>query len=144
MNAYCYGPYVHIIEFATFQARCQMNSLPSGKRGDVSCLLVLILILLECSLLFLPCSKPQKVTPSLGKFAWFTLKSSSCFIELTLNSPRDVICMSSPFFLSCKYFQLCVFAIIQSVPQTPPESFHIHFPCVTLPMQGMEVFSLLF
>lgn len=36
MNAYCSGPYVHLIEFATFQARCQMDSLLSGERGNVS------------------------------------------------------------------------------------------------------------
>lgn len=33
--------FVHLIEFVTFQASCQMGSLPSGKRGNVFCLLVL-------------------------------------------------------------------------------------------------------
>lgn len=35
MHAYCYGPYVHLIEFVTSQAKCQMGSVPSGKKGNV-------------------------------------------------------------------------------------------------------------
>lgn len=35
-NSGCYGPYVHLIEFATFQAECQMDSLPSDKSNEVS------------------------------------------------------------------------------------------------------------
>lgn len=31
----CYGPYVHLIEFASFQAECQMDSLPSDKCHEV-------------------------------------------------------------------------------------------------------------
>lgn len=31
----CYGPYVHLIEFASFQAECQMDSLPSDKSDEV-------------------------------------------------------------------------------------------------------------
>lgn len=31
----CYGPYVHLIEFASFQAACQMDSLPSDKSDEV-------------------------------------------------------------------------------------------------------------
>lgn len=31
----CYGPYVHLIEFASFQAECQMDRLPSDKSDEV-------------------------------------------------------------------------------------------------------------
>lgn len=31
----CYGPYVHLIEFASFQAECQMDSLTSDKSDKV-------------------------------------------------------------------------------------------------------------
>lgn len=31
----CYGPYAHLIEFASFQAECQMDSLPSDKSDEV-------------------------------------------------------------------------------------------------------------
>lgn len=31
----CYGPYVRLIEFASFQAECQMDRLPSDKSDEV-------------------------------------------------------------------------------------------------------------
>lgn len=31
----CYGPYAHLIEFASFQAERQMDSLPSDKSDKV-------------------------------------------------------------------------------------------------------------
>lgn len=35
MDFACYGPYVNLIEFASFQAKCQMDRLPSDRSDKV-------------------------------------------------------------------------------------------------------------
>lgn len=56
----CYGPYVHLIEFASFQAECQMDSLPSDKSDKVfpSCSLT--------SFRFIQNLRSQKICTFLG------------------------------------------------------------------------------
>lgn len=55
----CYGPYVHVIEFASFQAEGQMDRLPSDKSDEVFA---------SCSLSsfgFTQTSKSKKICPFL-------------------------------------------------------------------------------